>query len=407
MKQRCRAEPRATSPGGTPSGSTGSLRSGFRPTSRSCLAWLLAALAVLPPTPPALAHGGEDHSHEPPAAAPSTTGPVGEAPRRLADGNLFLPKSAQHRLGLRTVRVASADLAQGREFPGRVIADPAASGRVQASQAGRLTAVASGWPTLGQRVARGQALARLRPTLSGLEQGGQQAQLAELDAQIALTRARLARYAQLEGAIPGKEVEAARIDLAGLEQRRAAIAGGLAAGETLTAPVAGVISAAHAVPGQVVEARETLFEIVDPDRLAVEALAYDPAEAVGLAGASLELPGGGLPLAFVGAGRQLRDQALPLLFRLGAPAPGLAVGQPVKVVARTRATVRGMPLPRAALERNPGGGERLWLKLGPERFVLRPVQTRPLDAERVAVVAGLAEGDRVVVTGAGLLAQVR
>ena len=38
-------------------------------------------------------------------------------------------------------------------------------------------------------------------------------------------------------------------------------------------PMAGVISAVHVVPGQVVEAREILFEIVDPERLAVEALA--------------------------------------------------------------------------------------------------------------------------------------
>lgn len=374
---------------------------------RARLAWLLAAVAALPPTPPAFAHGGEDHAHVPPAAsAPPVAGPVSDSPRRLPDGGLFVPKAAQHRWGLRTVKVTAADLAVGLEFNGRVVADPAASGRVQAAQAGRLEAVGP-WPTLGRRVGRGQVLARLRPTLGGLERGGQQALLAELDAQIALTEARLARYAQLEGAIPGKEVEAARVDLAALGRRRAAIAGGLAAVESLRAPVAGVISAAHAVPGQVVEARETLFEIVDPQRLMVEAWAYDPAQASDLTDASLMLPGGGLPLDFVGAGRQMREQALPLLFRVRAGAERLAVGLPARVVARARATLRGMALPRAALLRAEDGGERVWVKRTPEHFVPRRVETRPLDGGRVAVVAGLTEGERVVVAGAGLLAQVR
>ena len=55
-----------------------------------------------------------------------------------------------------------------------------------------------------------------------------------------------------------------------------------------------------------------------------------------------------------------------------------------------------------------GGGETaVWVRDGAERFIQRRVKVAPLDAARVAVVAGLAEGDRVVTAGAGLLAQVR
>jgi hypothetical protein len=362
-----------------------------------------ASLALAPM--PAPAHGGEDHSHAPEAA--KIPAGDGGTPKRLADGGLFLPKPVQRRLGLRTATVEITVLAAALEFNGRVIADPNAGGRVQAGQGGRVEAGAKGLPTLGQKVAKGQVLAWLRPAAASIERGNQQAQLAEIESQLALAERRLGRYEQLEGAIPRKEIEAARIELDALRKRRAAVGASLNAAEALTAPVAGVISAAHVVAGQVVEAREVLFEVVDPNRLAVEALAYDPAQAAGISTASLSLPGGSLPLRFVGAGRQLREQALPLLFRVQTGAASLAVGQPVKVIARTAATLRGAAVPVAALNRGSGGETTVWVKLAPERFAPRRVETRPLDAQRVAVTAGLAEGERVVVLGASLLGQVR
>jgi hypothetical protein len=366
----------------------------------------LALVACIALTPMGLfAHGGEDHSHEAAPAQVAVTDPG--KPRRLADGGLFVPKAAQRQLGLRTLPVAMADLAATLAFNGRVIADPNAGGRVQATQGGRVEPGPRGLPTLGQKVIKGQVLAWLRPTTGNIERGNQRALLAELAAQIALTEARLNRYAQLEGAIPGKEIEAARIELAALKQRKTAIGAGLDSAEALTAPASGVVSAAHVVAGQVVEAREVLFEIVDPARLAVEALAYDPAQAAGITAASLDLPGGGTALAFVGAGRQLREQALPLLFRVRSGNAALAVGMPVKVIARTAAATRGAALPLAALGRGAGGETTVWVKLAPERFAPRRVETRPLDGERVAVTAGLEEGERVVVGGASLLGQVR
>jgi len=172
--------------------------------------------------------------------------------------------------------------------------------------------------------------------------------------------------------------------------------------------VAGVISVAQASAGQVVEARETLFEIVDPQRLSVEALAYDSALAQGITTASAALPGGGaVSLRFVGAGRQLREQALPLLFRVTTPNAALAVGQPLAVTVQTGRRIEGVALPRAALTRNPAGDWVVWLHTGAERFAPRKVAFEPLDAKRIAVTAGVHGGDRVVTVGASLLGQVR
>lgn len=371
---------------------------------------LRGVVLLLLPVSVALAHGGEDHSHDDSqnrAPAAQVAFQDAGAPHRLADGGLFIPKATQRQMGLRTLAAVTADLAAGMEFSGQVIADPAASGRVQASLAGRIETAPKGLPVLGQRVAKGQILAWLQPVSSGIERSNQQAQLAEIDAQLALAEKKLARYIELEGTIPARELETARIEREALRQRRAALGSGLGYREALTAPVSGVVSAAHVTAGQVVEARETLFEIVDPARLAVEVLAYEVAVASSLGQAWLIQASGALPLRFVGAGRQLRGQALLLLFRLDGDHPGLAVGLPVQVTARSRTTAKGIALPLAALQKGAGGESLVWVKQAPERYAPRRVETRPLDGRSVMVSAGLKDGERVVTAGANLLGQVR
>lgn len=375
----------------------------------------LASLAfslVLVASASAFAHGGEDHSHDDPAPA-SSGKPVatafGEAaaPQRLADGALFVPKVVQRQLALRTQLARVADLAATVELNGRVIADPNRGGRVQATQAGSILPGPKGLPRLGQKVRKGEVLAYLRPIASSIELGNQRAQLAELESQLALAESRVKRYQQLEGALPQKEIEAARVEWQALKKRHAAVAQSISAAEPLVAPAAGVISALQVVAGQVVEAREILFEIVDPAHLLVEALAYDPALVDAIVSASGALGAGALDLQFIGGGRQLREQALPLVFRVTTPNAPVAVGQPVKVIARTAHAGRGVALPQSALVKSVSGETVVWVHRQAERFVALKVRHQPLDATAVAVTEGLAGGDRVVVDGAGLLAQIR
>lgn len=361
---------------------------------------------------PALAHGGEDHTHDPRPAAPTQPAPGGAlieavSARRLPDGSLFVPKAVQRQLGLRHVIVTVGELAATVEFNGTVVADPNAGGRVQATQAGRVEAATGGLPTLGQKVTRGQVLALLRPVVSSIERANQRAQLDDVDAQLAIAERRRERYEQLEGSIARSAIEAARLDAQGLKQRRDALAAGLGAAEPLRAPVSGVISAAHVVAGQVVDARETVYEVVDPARLAVEALAYDAALVEGIAGAQASVAGGVAQLQFLGGGRQLREQALPLLFRVKTSTVPLAVGQPLKILAQTSRTLKGVAVPLSAQVKAGAGETAVWVRDGAERFIQRRVKVTPLDAARVAVVDGLADGERVVTAGAGLLAQVR
>jgi cytochrome c2 len=349
---------------------------------------------------------GHDHGEE---AAPAANG---NSPRRLPDGSVFLPKVSQRQLAVRTLLTEQKDLPQAFEMVGKVVMDPNAGGKVQPTVAGRIEPGPRGLPSLGQAVRQGEVLAYIRPSTGAIEKANQAAQEAELRSAQALAEKRLARVKQLEGSVPQKDIDAAQVELTSLNERLAAVKGSLTSKEALVAPVSGVISASDVVAGQVVDAREVLFEIVDPARLRIEAVAHDAHRAADIASAFIQAATGGkLELEFVGAGRTLREQAVPVHFRTKASkdgnAPALAVGQPIKVVAQSKTTVSGIAVPASAIVKNAGNQDIVWVHTSAERFVQKPVRHVPLDASTVTVVNGLKDGERVVVQGAPLVNQVR
>lgn len=361
---------------------------------------------------PGFAHGDEDHGEKPKAPAPapaiSATPAAQASPVRLPDGSVLVPKPVQRLLGIRTVLGEPRDIAKTVELNGRIIADPNFSGRAQSSQSGRIAAPGGGFPAVGMKVSKGQILAYIEPAASSIEKGNQQAQLAELASNLGLAEQRAERLEQLVGSLPQKEIDAARAEAASLKARKAAVAGSLFQREALRAPVSGVISQAGVVAGQVVEAREVLFEVIDPSRLRVEAIAYDTALSGQVAGAAGVTAGNQpLTLAFIGQSYQMREQALPMQFAVKPPLPALSVGQPVKVFVQTRQAIRGIPVPQGSVMKNSSGETIVWVHAAAERFAPKKVKVQAVDANTIAVLEGLHDGDRVVTQGAALLTQIR
>ena len=223
-----------------------------------------------------------------------------------------------------------------------------------------------------------------------------------------LAARRMARLTELADTVPRKDIEAAESEARSLTERIAAVGGGLATREVLIAPVSGVIASANAVAGQVVDSRELIFEVIDPARLRIEALAFDAAISSDVGSATLAVGKERVPLTFVGAAHSLREQALPLAFRAEAAAlSALAVGQPVRVFVQSKSKVKGIAVPLASLMKNPANQSIVWVKTAPERFEPRTVTAEPLDGVNVAITSGLKAGDRVATQGATLINQVR
>lgn len=372
--------------------------------SNKLFSFLVASLAGAALLPAAYAAPGAHGPNGEHFDAPLTVNASGLA--RLQDGSVNVPKLAQRRMAIRTVLAHAEDLPMTVELNGRVAIDPNAGGRVQAPFAGRIEPGPKGLPVAGQRVEKGQILLHLRPVAGAIERGNQQAQLVEIQTNRRLAEQRVKRLESLEGTVPQKEIEAAHAELGSLAGRERAVSASVAGSEAITASASGVISTANALSGQIVEARDVLFDIVDPDRMLVEALTTDVGLAARIDNAGLAgMPG--VELTLLGGARSLRDGALPLNFGASAKGVPLAIGQPVTVVARLNDKVKGIALPAEAVVRNPANESVVWIKSGSERFIAQPVEFKPLDAKTVVVVKGLAPDNRVVVSGSALINQIR
>jgi cobalt-zinc-cadmium efflux system membrane fusion protein len=348
---------------------------------------------------------GPDGSH---IAGPSAA--ASNAPRRNPDGSAFVPKPTQRLLEVRTKIMEEEEARGAVELIGRVIADPQRTGLVQSIGGGRLTVPDAGLARLGQRVEKGDVLAIVERPLPSEERVMLSEKVGEIDQLIAVAERKLERTRQLleKNVAPEAQVRDAETELAGLRARRAIVIETRAEPEILTAPIDGIISASKVVPGQVVQAQDVLFEIVDPAQLWVEALIYGEADPASLGKASATV-GDGAPMAldFRGFSPTQRGQATVVQFAIETPPAGLGIGQPVRVAAASGAAKVAMVLPREAVVRSANGEHVVWRHDDPENFSSVPVRIAPLDGGRVIVSGGIENGARIVTTAANLVNQIR
>nr|WP_137830897.1 HlyD family efflux transporter periplasmic adaptor subunit [Methylobacterium sp. L1A1] len=366
-------------------------------------AFVAGAVLVVALTGTAFAHGGEDHDHDAPTATPGSNNP-----QRLPDGSVFVPKPSQRILEVRTTTARPTEVEGATRLIGKVIPDPNRGGLVQSIGGGRVIAPEAGMPRLGQAVRKGEVLARVERPIIQADQAIVVEKVGEIEQQIGLAEAKLARARKLvaSGAGTAISVSDLEIELEGMRRRRAAVSDIRTTPETLTAPADGVIASTRVVAGQVVQPQDILFQVVDPANLWVEALSFEDAPA-GKETTALTVDGATLKLEPKGVSRALQQQATVLQFAVVDPPGNLKVGQPVTVLAATGTSALGIVLPRNAVVRGAGGEAMVWRHAAPERFEPRQVRVEPVDATRVVVRAGVMEGERVVVRGADLINQIR
>jgi RND family efflux transporter MFP subunit len=375
----------------------------FRASGTPLILTVAAMLAVN--TDRAHAHEGHDHpDEEPHVAALAQT----DAPRRLADGDVFLPKSSQRLLHVRTLLAKREASQQGRELIGTVVPDPSTFGQVQAPMDGRIELPERGISHIGQHVEAGEVLAYLSPSIPIADLGTMQQLTAEVVGKLRIAEQKLSRLTRIAGVVAQKDIDDTRAELDALREQQRVLAPKDAERIPLKAPVGGIISVANVRAGQVVTTRETLFEIVDPNRLWIEAIGVAAHAAPDITAAHATDPDGhSIKLSYIGRAPSLRQQTQPLQFKVEEIHEGLIIGSAVKVYVRQGDPVDGIVLPDSAVVRGPNGLPRVWVKMSAERFRPLPVRVAPLDGTNVLVLDGIDEGSRVVVEGAELVNQVR
>lgn len=331
--------------------------------------------------------------------------------RRLGDGAVFAPRTTQSLLEITTQRAVEAQTAQKTvRLIGQVIPDLNRSGLVQSLLPGRIEAPEKGFYGIGSHVKAGDVLGFLIPRVEFKDQSDIVQTTGDVDRQLALAESKLSRFERLKGVIAESQIIDARIELEGLRKRRASLRPLIPERQILTAPVDGVIAQANVVVGQTVDAQAVLFQIVDPENLWVEALAFDPVTAASIERASREATarsadGREAPLVFSGRGLTLKQQAVPLRFKIKGGV--FSIGEPVTVTAPIDEAISAIPLPRSALVRSANGQAIVWIHTAPERFEAKIVSNEPIDADRIGITAGLEPEARVVTRGAELINQIR
>jgi multidrug efflux pump subunit AcrA (membrane-fusion protein) len=364
---------------------------------------IAAALFAAALPDPVAAHS--DHEHE---AAPAPA-EAGDTPRRLPDGEVFVPKPTQRLLKIRTAVAKEKEARAARELIGTVIADPSSFGQVQAPMDGRIELSERGISHVGQRVEQGEVLALLSPTIPIADLGTMQQLRAEVQGKLKIAEQRLARLSRIASVVAQKDIDDTKAEIEALREQQRVLAPKDVQKIPLEAPVSGVISIANVRAGQVVNARDTLFEIVDPERLWIEAVgATGHATTADIAAAhASDGDNHSIDVSYVGRAPALRQQALPMQFRVDETHEGLVIGSAVKVIVEQGAAMRGVVLPADAVVRGSSGLSQVWTKVSPERFKRFTVTTLPLDGAHVLVTAGIPENARVVVDGAELINQIR
>lgn len=339
-------------------------------------------------------------------AAPTAQAAERDVAQRFADGSIFVPKTTQRILAIRTIFTEQAAHAGTVELPARIIPDPTTSGYVQASVSGRLLPLPGGFPQLGARVSAGDVLALVQPSVGAADLTSQQQQARELDQEIMLVERKLQRFERLQSVVARAEIEDATLELQGLKARRANLEQAPTAAEELTAPVSGVIAAAQAVAGQIAEPNTVIFQIIDPSRYWVEALSFDAHSVTGAARGKF-MDGRTASLSYRGSGLADRNQAIPIHFSVEGQAEGIRAGQLLTVLSSTTDERTGIAVPRTSVLRASNGQSLVYEHTNAERFVPREVRTEPLDGDRLLIVSGIEAGKRIVTQGAELLNQIR
>lgn len=334
-----------------------------------------------------------------------------DKPQRRPDGSYFVPKPLQRMFDIRTHRADSVRTPLTVKLPGRIVPDPNAHGDVEASLLGRIEPPKTGMPVLGETVRKGQILGYVAPAIGVVDRSQVRREVARLTNEIRITAESVEILKQF-WFVPFRDgkVMQAEVRLEGLRREREALLPMLQTQEVLRAAIDGVISASTAINGRIVHPGEKIFEIVNPQRLWIEAVAADPEVARGtqlVQNASAVTPeGDALDLTFIGSGLALQQQSVPLMFRIENPMDGLRVGRPVTVTVRNESKMReGIPIAREAVVNDSGGAEQVWELVEPEVFMPHTVKTEMIDGRSVLISAGLEPGARIVTHGARLLSQ--
>jgi len=346
-----------------------------------------------------------------------------------ADGIAYL-KEQQWLFGTLTTQVGRRTLQQWISAPGYVHAAPDHRAEVVPPLAGRLLAPDSGrLPALGQRVEADEVIAWIQPPMSAGLINAVEAEADLARAEVALERARVAldrtRLLHSQQARSERELQDAefteRDALAARDGAHKVLAAYATAGivtsgggpprYAVRSPIGGIIDVIGAVEGQYVPVDVPIVVVIETDHVHAEAAVrdedLDSIDRTGVPrllrrtqrGLEAVTTLGGGRLVHVGREVDLAHARAPVDYEFDNPGNGLRPGTALEVLIPTSISEQALAVPTSALIEDEGLTV-VFVQLGGETFERRVVKTGLADGDWTEIRSGLAQGERVVSTGA-------
>jgi membrane fusion protein, heavy metal efflux system len=258
-------------------------------------------------------------------------------------------------------------------------------------------------PVPGQRVTRGQILARLTPTLS--DGGG--AALAEARARLREARDEHERAKRLLAAeaIPQRRLHEAENGLQAAREALAGYTGGREASDgrvVVRAPLTGVIAERSVTPGSRVDAGAPLFTVVDPSVLWLRVnVPVDQSASVGPMTAAQFSPAGSERQYFTSRAISAApiidslSRTVPMRFEVPNRDGTLKIGATALATVFTGTRDRGVTVPASAIL-DEDGRAIVYVQSSGERFEKRAITLGGRQGDRRLVRSGLKAGEHVV-----------
>ncbi len=351
------------------------------------------------------------------------------------EGISFL-KEQQWRVGAGTDVVSHRKLVEQLRLPAHVAARPGSLAQVTPVVSGRLLLPpGKPMPMIGDKVEAGQVLALIQPSLSEAGARLVEAESEVVRAKLALEQAEIA-YKRIEtlakvDAKSGRDLQEAEFARKTAQARYDAA---LALQSTyrqattnltahtgpvaqpiveLRSPIAGMITAqSGAAMGEYINAEKTLFTVLDPSTVFIEAKVPEMSVArlAATKAASYELPGRPGQLTAVtgeGLGRLVvvgiqvdpATRTVPLIYEASNPEQRLRVGQSVNLYVETDRAESTLAIPHDAIVEE-GGRPVAFVQVAGETFEKRELTLGIQDGKWVQVISGIQAGERVVTKGA-------
>jgi len=321
-----------------------------------------------------------------------------------ADDEISFLKEQQWKIPFATEAAATGELKQSVWAIGHVLPAPTAYVEIVAPTDGIVQAGAEGDLALpGQRVQRGDVVARIAPALQG--DGWTDSRLALAQARRNLERARRLRE---KDAISEREFEEAENNFlarqAGHEQLAGSGDGGVL---SLTAPIAGQVIDWEIRPGQRLQAGDRLMAITDPSEvwLRVNVFASDYHDLGTPVGAWInnedpgwEIPSASLKVLTTGGSLDPVTRTVPILLEIDNSQERLTINEATPVELYFGHGETATTVPRSAVYEDEGL-DVVFVQTGGESFAKRVVRLGPTYRDRVGILEGLLPGERIVVRG--------